>query len=192
MLTKAAIRITDKMIIEDVIPEEDRELYEYGMVQGVILVINWITAILIGLLFGMLWQSVAFLLLFTPIRIYAGGYHANSQLQCYFYTSALQFAVMAAIQYLSMPLWFYLMTILISAFCIFQIAPVEAENKPMTPVEYKKYGLITRRNWLIEVVLFAVCYFLKWDMLCRCIIMGFALLSILLVLGKLSAPKNKQ
>jgi accessory gene regulator B len=192
MLTKTARRIADKMILQDVIPEEDRELYEYGMVQGVIMIINWITAILIGFLFGLYWQAAVFLILFTPIRIYAGGYHAGSQFQCYIYTSLLQFAVMAAIKYVSFSIWISLGIILLSAYCMFFIAPVEAENKPMTKEEAKKYGFISRRNWFLEVLMFAAAYFLQWDMLCRCIILVFALMSMLLLLGKWTTPKKGQ
>lgn len=185
MLTKAAQRMTDKMILQDIIPEEDRELYEYGMVQGVILIINWITAILIGALFGMLWQPVVFLLLFMPVRIYAGGFHAGTQIKCYIFTSILQFGVMAAIKYISFYLWLHLILILLTAFCMFFIAPVEAENKPMTEEEHKKYGNIARRNWLLEVALFIVCYLLQWETMCRCITISFTLVSLLLILGKM-------
>lgn len=190
MLGKAAQKITDKMILNDVILQEDRELYEYGMVQGVILIINWLTAILIGVCFGMFWQPVVFLFLFTVVRIYAGGFHAGTQLQCYIYTSALQFVVMAAIKYLSISVLAYIILVGIAAVCLFFIAPVEAENKPMTAEEHQKYGRIARRNWCLEVGLLLVCYFLQWDMMCRCITVNFALLSILLILGKIEEKRR--
>ncbi len=190
MLNKAAQKIADKMILQDIIPEEDRELYEYGMVQGVILVINWLTAILIGAFFGMFWQPVAFLLLFTAVRVYAGGFHAGTQLQCYIYTSVLQFGVMAAIKFISIPMAVYIILIGIAALCLFLIAPVEAENKPMTAEEHQKYARIARRNWSLEVALLVVCFFLQWEMMCRCIIVNFALLSILLILGKIEEKRR--
>ncbi len=189
MLTKAAQKITDKMILQDVIIEEDRELYEYGMVQGVIMVINWLTAILIGAMLNMVWQTVAYLILFTPIRIYAGGFHAKTQLQCYFFTSLFQFGIMAGIKYLPFTWWVYLVIVLISVYCMFFIAPLEAENKPMTAEEHVKYGGIARRNWIIEAVIMASCFLLGWDMMCRVIAACFAMVSLLLILGKIFHKK---
>lgn len=177
------------MILQDVIIEEDRELYEYGMVQGVIMVINWLTAILIGALLNMVWQTVAYLILFTPVRIYAGGFHAKTQLQCYFFTSLFQFVIMAGIKYLPFTWWVYLIIVLISVYCMFFIAPLEAENKPMTAEEHIKYGGIARRNWIIEAIIMASCFLLGWDMMCRVIASCFAMVSLLLILGKIFHKK---
>ncbi len=190
MLTKAAQKITDKMIVQDVIIEEDRELYEYGMVQGVIMVINWLTAILIGAILNMVWQTVAYLIMFTPVRIYAGGFHAKTQLQCYFITSLFQFGIMAGIKYLPFTWLAYLIIVLIAVFCMFFIAPLEAENKPMTAEEHIKYGGIARRNWIIEAIVMAACFLLGWDMMCRVIAASFAMVSLLLIMGKIFHKKK--
>lgn len=38
---------------------------------------------MIGFTFGMVWQSVLFTAAYMTLRVYAGGYHAPTQLRCY-------------------------------------------------------------------------------------------------------------
>lgn len=83
-MNKSVIKIVDKMIDSQIIGVADRELYEFGIQQGTTLLLNVLTTIGIGLLMGMFWESLIFLILYTPIRVYAGGFHAQTQIRCYF------------------------------------------------------------------------------------------------------------
>ena len=63
---------------------EEIEIIQYGLHQAFFMLINFITIIICGLL----WQELIFsLVLFTAIyfiRPYAGGYHADTEIRCYF------------------------------------------------------------------------------------------------------------
>lgn len=63
--------------------KEEREIIQYGLHQGFMILLNLLTIIICG---G-LWKELPFaLLLFLGIfilRPYAGGYHADTELRCY-------------------------------------------------------------------------------------------------------------
>lgn len=68
---------------------EEIEIIQYGLHQAFFMLINFITIIICGLL----WQELIFsLVLFTAIyfiRPYAGGYHADTEIRCYFLSVVL-------------------------------------------------------------------------------------------------------
>ena len=55
-----ASRLADKLVVWQIIRNEDKELYSYGFWQGTVLLYNLITVIVIGLLFGMIRESIIF------------------------------------------------------------------------------------------------------------------------------------
>ena len=76
-------KIAESLTNSGVITTEDRELYEYGLHHGLLMIINLLTTVVIGLLFKMVWQSFVFMIAYIPLRTYAGGYHAKTQFRCY-------------------------------------------------------------------------------------------------------------
>ena len=76
-------RIADSLIESRIIKEEDRGLYEYGIRQFCFATLNLVTEICIGIMCGMLKECIAFLIAYIPLRRFAGGLHAKSELRCY-------------------------------------------------------------------------------------------------------------
>lgn len=62
ILTFAEIseRLTQSLINNRTIQSDNRELYRYGIQQGLTMILNLATTLLIGVLCGMLWQSIVF------------------------------------------------------------------------------------------------------------------------------------
>ena len=48
-------RITERLIVNGAIRAEERELYEYGLQQGLLIIVNMLTTIVISFLFKMVW-----------------------------------------------------------------------------------------------------------------------------------------
>uniref|UniRef100_UPI00248B60B9 accessory gene regulator B family protein n=1 Tax=Anaerocolumna aminovalerica TaxID=1527 RepID=UPI00248B60B9 len=64
--------IFDKVIsVNDNIKEEDKELYKYGLRQGLFIIINLLTTILLGYIFKNVWQAVIFMIAYSPNGDYA-------------------------------------------------------------------------------------------------------------------------
>lgn len=186
MIAGIAKKITDNMVANETILAEDRELYEYGLHQGIIMIINWLTAAVVGLLLGMFWQSVMLLVFFTPVRIYAGGYHAKTQGICYVFSTLTQGVALYLLKCFPFSLTAGVIVLIISATCLWFLAPVEAENKPLEEGEGKKYKTKAVIHWCVEVLLWIGLTVFGFCSLADCILMSSAMVSMLLVLGELS------
>ena len=95
-------RLTNHFVVNEVIRDEDREIYYYGLYQGFLIIVNIITAIIIGVIFRMVWQSILFMLAYVPLRTYGGGYHAKTEGRCYLISIALASGVLLAIKFILM------------------------------------------------------------------------------------------
>ena len=181
-------KIGNRFVRDGIITEEDKELYTYGMQQGVLILLNIVSTIMIGIILNLVWQSIIFLLAYMPLRSYAGGYHARSQFRCYVVS---QFIVVVAligmrgIQWTSLTA---LLSVIISAGIIFALTPVEDANKPLDASEKKLYKRKTRKILLLEILIALVFWFINKE-ISVCIIMVFDILSIMLLLGILNNKK---
>ena len=79
--------LTDKLvgmlIDEEIITSTEKEVYVYGIHQSLIILSNLAITIILGVISSMIWESIVFMFAYISIRIYAGGYHAETQLRCY-------------------------------------------------------------------------------------------------------------
>ena len=146
------------LIAHDLIQKEERELYEYGFRQGGMLAFNMITTIVIGMVFGMVVESMIFLLTYIPLRSYSGGYHARTPVRCYMLSVAVVALALVVIR-LQIWTWFAVIAaVSASSVIIFLLSPMEAANKPLDQLERRVYQ---RHTYMILFVL-AVSTLLFW------------------------------
>jgi len=100
MQGKIIQRVTDELVSNKIIDSEDSELYTYGLRQGALILLNILTILTVGKMFGMLWESLIFMVTYIPLRTYAGGYHARTQLKCYISSVVLIVAVLLGIRFI--------------------------------------------------------------------------------------------
>jgi accessory gene regulator B len=177
-------KIADGLIANGAIRAEERELYEYGLQQGILIVINIITIIIIGFLLKMGWQSVLFMIVYMPLRSYAGGYHARTQSRCYFFSILLTISVLLAIQLIPSTRFNILCIAMIAAIIIYVLAPVEDANKPLDKKEVEIYKKRTRIILVLELCATILMMGLRVNGGSLCISVSMFALSILLVIGK--------
>ena len=89
MFKKTACKITQRLCEKGIISESDFDLYEYGFNMGITVLLNLISTIVIGVIVGKVFESIAFLVFYIPLRSYVGGYHASTPRRCYFYNVPL-------------------------------------------------------------------------------------------------------
>ena len=141
-----------------VLGEEDRSLYEYGyqLLIGKLLV--YVLILVMGIWTGSLLQIFVFLLAFTPIRQYAGGFHLEKAGACIW---ASGFLVCAAGQYLrfvpvpgigTMLLWG------VSIGIIWALAPVGCSNKRLDEKETEVYRRRTRILLGLESIVTGIAF----------------------------------
>ncbi|MHC1746879.1 MAG: accessory gene regulator B family protein [Cellulosilyticaceae bacterium] len=186
-----ADRIVASFIDNEVIRSEDEELYTYGLQQGFLMVLNIATTIIIGVAMGMLWESIIFMVAYIPFRSYAGGYHAKTQLRCYCVSVLLVAGALLGIRLITWTSFISLIVTLTSGIIIFFLAPVEDSNKPLDQIEVKVYKKRTRIIFFFEASMLIFLILLGQQQFATCIVMAIAVLSGMLILGKLKTIVQK-
>jgi len=139
MFKYSAEKLTNILIENKVISEEDSDLYSYGFEIGFSIVANILTTILIGLAFKMPLESIAFLMAFIPLRSYIGGFHASNHIRCYWLSVFAVIAVLFAARFV---LNIYNLPVIIGigsicAIIMFILVPVKETNRPLDEVEIR-------------------------------------------------------
>lgn len=178
-------KIADSLVLSGAVPAEDKALYEFGIRQGILLVINIATAVLIGMIMGMVWQTIVFLIAYTPIRSYAGGYHAGTQLICYLLSIPMILAVLLGVRFIPWNGYVFSILIVCAGIAVFLLAPVEDRNKPLDQLERAVYGKKAR---MISVILIAAAISL-WlagaVQSALSVAMALGVITVMLVLGSI-------
>lgn len=185
MAKKLSASIVNSLVGHGTIQEEDKEIYAFGIQQGAYTGISLLSAMIIGALFGVFWQSLIFLAAFIPMRIHAGGFHSVSQLRCYLYSISVIAIVLYLLANVSFSIWVSVPVVCISALLIFLLAPVEDPNKPLDYLENIVYKKRARRILVVLLTLWAVALVFQIDFLAYPITMVLALAAVLVCLGKI-------
>lgn len=183
MFYKTSVYIADILEQQNKFAPEDKEVYRYGIQQGLNLALNILTTIIIGVLCGMVYPSILFLICYMPLRSFCGGYHAKTHLRCYIYSVIMITSILLVTKYATFNILLYEVLVLISLIIILLLAPVEDKNKKLDYVEKRVFRKRAYIIAFLEVLLYHI--FLLTHLTYCYIILCVALfsLSILMVIG---------
>ena len=109
--------ITDTLWNQGIIQEEDVNKCRYGLDIFISSVLEIVSILIIAAVIGNFFQTLLFFAAFIPLRVYAGGYHADTKLRCYF-VSLAAYGVFTIAMYL-LPIKAYLTAaVLATAFTV--------------------------------------------------------------------------
>jgi len=177
-------RISDFVCGTDCGEEDERSVIEFGI--GILLskMLNLITEIIIGCLFSMLAETVIFLLAFSFLRSYAGGFHASSSLKCYVSSSAIMAVALLIIRYADMPIANVAFALFGTLLCLI-FAPVGSRNKPLDSVEKAVYRKRTLIILLLILSIMTCSFFLHINFTFTTLSVVLLIEGIMLILGKI-------
>lgn len=178
-------RIARGLVSHGIIPDEDLEIYEFGAGQLLFQAINVITTVGIALLCDMLPQCLLFLASYIPLRSFAGGFHAKTQIRCYILSNVMIVAALCAIRMVPAAAWVCLLLTLPGASVIFLLAPVQDRNKPLSGQERLVYRRRSRWILLVLILICAGSFAIGRPVWTLCIGTAVSALSIMLLLGAL-------
>jgi accessory gene regulator B len=176
-------KITESLIKAGAVPPEDSALYEFGIRQGIFLVINIATTVLIGLFLGMVWQCIIFLVAYNPVRTYAGGYHAGTPLVCYLISIPMILAALSGIKMISWNGYVCAIVLFITLMIIVLLAPVEDRNKPLNEREVTVYGRKARMYSVGLSGAALMLWFAGMKQTALSIVMALGVAAVMLILG---------
>jgi accessory gene regulator B len=178
-----ASKISESVIQSGMLPEEDQDICEYGLQQLFTILLNVFTAIWIGYLFGLVLESIVALVVFIPLRTYAGGFHFNNPILCYVASSLTVCMQMMFVKYTHLQYSMILASILL-VILIANLAPVASENKPLSKKETIKYKKTTQLIlMIIESTLLTLLFYQNF-LLGRSILSSLILSFVLLTRAK--------
>lgn len=186
-------KIVNWQIKKKYLPEKDEKLYTYAYGLLIGQVINLIIACLLAIIFNAYMTVFVFLVSYIPLRIYAGGYHARTYTVCTLDSAILIFIVCLVTKVIPNNIIIEVNIIigLVSGILVFTLAPVEDSNKPLEYMEKDCYRRRSRVIWVIETVIWIVCYCLRLEVVSLVISLGHLALDVMLCLENVYIKKKK-
>lgn len=164
MFRNLAEDITFLLIKNKIVEIEKREIYIYGLE---VILLNGgllIAFLIISLLCGEFINFCAYLIFFLPIRIFSGGYHAETSERC-FILSTIAFGASIAVSKL-IPLLYISNTGKIigavSVIVILVLAPLINENNPMNQTQRRRNRIILCTLLFIDLVFYILSCNYAW------------------------------
>jgi len=176
--------LTETLVQNNIIPQEESQLYLFGLKQCFYHTVSVLSMLTISLLFHTFWQAVIFLLAFAPMRIFAGGYHAKTQLRCFFITNITIALVLCAYNYIVWTSFSLVVIALFATAVIWVFAPVEDPNKPLDEIEKRVYKRRTRALIMMELVVLFISIMAELTLVAVLITFAMLVVSIVLIIGE--------
>lgn len=154
-------RIAQTLKENQIIKEEDIEIYEYGLRTLKLKFISYLFAMIIAVLFGRLLAFAVILLCFMSIRRYAGGFHEDTAIKCFVVSQIMFVVIELGSKYLVLQnwgIWFCVVMEILGIAFIMKNAPVESAHHRLTNEQkgkYRRIALASCSIWcLLEIILY--------------------------------------
>ena len=176
MLEHLSKRFAGKLICAGIISEADADVYVYGFFQGMMLLLNVITTLLLGILFQQLLLCMLLNAAYIPIRISAGGHHA---------------ILLAVIKWIPINPIASVILLVVASIVIWILAPVETENNPLDDTEQYVYRKRTRIVLGIEAAASIFSLIFLKEQIAATIVLGLSTEAWMLIIGVAMNHKRK-
>lgn len=161
MIAKLAKSTACFFVKNQLVEAEDEEVYAYGMEILLSTVFNLVIALGIALITNTFLPCLINLSAFVTIRIYAGGYHANTHEGCMLTLIMVQGIFVLIIKTISVETLkiFIPAMLIISIVIILRFAPVAHPNKPLSEnliIKLRRKAYISSLLWLTFTIVFMI------------------------------------
>ncbi|MDD3138494.1 MAG: accessory gene regulator B family protein [Lachnospiraceae bacterium] len=178
-----AQKLCKKMVMKGIVKEEDAELYIYGIVNGLIMSGNIMTAFLIGILTRRLEIVLVFLFFYASLRTFSGGYHMESKLLCYVFSSLILLIPVYTKDWVlsHIPMAALVIIGVLAVVIIMVLSPVESIHKRLEPEERKFFRRVS--HCIVSIQFCIVVGLLFLDMYDFCYTGYVSILLVALFMG---------
>lgn len=188
---KLALHITCWFEKYKVIKQDEIVVVKWGIKNILDTIFNVTTFLIIGILMGMITETVFFTIGYIPLRSYAGGYHAKTPFRCWIVSSLILFIAMNMICSLKNFSFAFVVLAVISVFILILLMPVSDIHKPLNEndkLNYKIKGIVILS---IEILISIMFFIIGWVVLTYSFFSIWILLTIMLILGEIKNKINK-
>lgn len=187
MIKSLSYKFTDLLVKNEVVENEDYEIYRYGFETLIYFIVNIGVALLIGIIFDRFIHTIVFLSCYCTLRQFTGGYHARNYTEC-----TLTFVVIYLITifidnniYINSQSYLLILAMGISIFIIYKLSPLEHRNKPLSDTDKKKYKSIAMKIVVVisSIFIFSMLFNIFTNY-ARYSLFAMLWISILLIVGQ--------
>lgn len=160
------------LIENKVLNNSKKEVYQYAME---VILLNgsiMLSTLGISLITGMVVHFLFFVLIFCPLRMVAGGYHAKSEGYC-FIISNIIFIVTIILKKLSIEFDCILLMVVLAIYAvweIYQTGPLERKGIYISEKKYNRHKTILRKILLSDLILIVLLYWLQSEYLASVVV----------------------
>lgn len=164
---------------------ENKEIIRYAIIQLRDYILGILVTIFIGYKMGIVFQSLAFLLFFIPLRIYAGGYHASSRIRCAIISIILLILSFLFIKSKVVPENISIWLGQIEGAILYFLIPVNGKYS-MEMIERIVYRERGRKIILLEMVMLCLLKIMGFESFVITIISSFSTILLLIIIQKVN------
>lgn len=164
MFHNLATDIVFLLIKNKVLDIEKRDIYVYGLevilLNGSLLIVY----LLLSLLSKEIITFFSYLMLFLPLRIFTGGYHAQNSEQCFVLSTVMYGITIAVTKFIPLLYqdWYWRITGIISVLVILLLTPLINENNPLNKIQKNRNRIVVYLLLIADFVFFILCCNFKW------------------------------
>lgn len=139
--------------------DDTEEVVIYGAINLIQTSLSFLFTIIIGFIFGVVYESLVFTVTVSVLKKYSGGPHASSPGRCLFIGSiiSISFSLLISKILYKQNIWSItiagILCIIIVTYIIIKKAPVDSENKPITSNKMKQR---LKRNSIVIIIIYSI------------------------------------
>lgn len=192
MIAKKIEALADVLMENEPNENINKDIIVYGLSSVIEQGASTLTIIVLGLISGLAVESIVFLISLMLIRTYAGGYHCNKALNCYFMSSATIIIVLKIVKVTPNTYIAYItpLLLILGSLIIIKLTPIEAKTKPLDKKERKCYRKKTIRNLSILCVVAVVLLLIRMNTYAYTISLSVMVTGILVLMGFEQAKRS--
>lgn len=143
------------------INEDEKEFVEYGLEVFFSSMLEIFSILINSAFVGNFLETLIFFVSFVPLRIYAGGFHADTKLGCFFVSLIVYAAFSIFLFNIDVNAYegVIISSVLTNTIMVFFKAPIIHKNKNRTDNEIKTYRKIALLISLAECIICLVCFY---------------------------------
>jgi len=142
--------------------DQEKEIYAYSIEVLLSLILNLIIIFETAYIIGKIPEFIVFIIFFSGLRTYAGGYHAKSHIECMTESFIVFFiSAMSSTWFKSSGEFIITTGIITSIYLVFKYSPSESENKPLNNSKRKRYRIISKSMLIIFCSVIIILYFYR-------------------------------
>lgn len=151
-----AARTADFLVVCGAIKQKDISIYRYGLEVLYLSMLEVLSILLLAVWMGNFFETLLYFAAFIPLRLFAGGYHANTRLGCYFVSLGVYGVFSTVVAFATISYLLSVLLVMVALVIIWRYAPIVHKNHNVSCEEFVRARNISRNLAMINLLIVVV------------------------------------